>query len=250
MRSRYVALCPFCYIYVAWKSPATFSEVTYETKPFNFTFKYDTNGKTAAELKLKQIADGLTVTAKAGHGKHGLDGEVVNEYLVPDTNVHSSLTVTSGNRFAFSTVFKPTGTFVLGAELTGSTALNNLKLAVADQVTFGKTVVGAKVTQDFNSGATHLDATVGLTEGNTDLVAHVSHNFAKSGLPNASFLVKHNVDKNLWVKAAVNDALEVKVSSAYKVSDKLTTTLGFAVNNNAKTDADRYKVGLKAVFAL
>ena len=68
------------------------------------TFKYDTNGKTGAELKLKQIADGLTVTAKAGHGKHGLDGEVVNEYLVPDTNVHSSLTVTSGNRFAFSTV--------------------------------------------------------------------------------------------------------------------------------------------------
>jgi hypothetical protein len=240
----------FTYVYIAWKSPATFSEVTYETKPFNMTFKYDTNGKTGAELKLKQIADGLTVTAKAGHGKHGLDGEVVNEYLVPDTNVHSSLTVTSGNRFAFSTVFKPTGTFVLGAELTGSTALNNLKLAVADQVTFGKTVVGAKVTQDFNSGATHLDATVGLTEGNTDLVAHVAHNFAKSGLPSASFLVKHNVDKNLWVKAAVNDALEVKVSSAYKVNDKLTTTLGFAVNNNAKTDADRYKVGVKAVFAL
>jgi hypothetical protein len=228
----------------------TFSEVTYESKPYNLTLKYDTNGKTSSELKLKQISEGLTVTAKAGHGKNGLDGEIVNEYLVPNTNVHSSLSVNSSQKFAFSTVFKPNSTFVIGAELTGTTNLNNLKLAVADQVTFGKTIVGGKVTQDFNTGSTHLDATVGFTEGSTELLTHVSHNFAKTGLPNASFLVKHNVDKDLWVKAAVNDALEVKVSSAYKVNDKLTTTLGFAVNNNAKTDADRYKVGLKAVFSL
>ena len=235
---------------IGWKAPVTFTEGTYETKPFSLTFKYDTAGKTSAEMKLKQIAEGLTITVKAGQGKHGLDTELVNEYFAADSNLHSSLSINGAQRFAFSTVMKPTSTFILGAELTGSTSFNNLKLAVSDQVVFGKTVVGAKVTQDFNTSATHLDALVGFTEGNTELVASVNHNFAKSGLPTAAFLAKHALDKNLWVKALINDNLEVKVSSGYKVNDRVTTTLGFAVNNNAKSEAERYKVGLKAAFTL
>jgi hypothetical protein len=198
---------------------------------------------------MKQLATGLTVTAKASHSKT-LDGEVVAEYLIPDTNVHSSVSVNSGNKFAISTAFKPTGTFTIGAEVTGNTSMNNLKLAVSDQVVMGKTVLGTRLTQDFNTGATQLEGVVGLTEGNTNLVVSAHHSFAKAGLPSATFLVKHKVDKNLWVKAAVNDALEMKVASGYRVNDQLTTTLGFAVNQNAAAPADMYRVGLKAVFSL
>jgi hypothetical protein len=233
-----------------WKSPITFTEGTYETKQFSLLFKYDTTGKTGAELKMKQLAEGLTVTAKAGHGKHGVDGELLNEYVRPGTKLHTSLMVNSSERFAWSAAMKPTDNFVVGAEVTGSTNMNNLKLTVSDQFTFGKTVVGAKVTQDFNSGSTHLDAIFGFTEGNTELVAAATHKFTKSGLPTATFLAKHNIDKNLWVKAAVTDAMDVKVSSAYKVNDTVTTTVGFAISNSAKTEADKYKVGLRTTFAL
>ena len=251
MRAQYVApLLLLCIYVVAWKSPVTFTEGTYETKPFSLTFKYDTNGKSGLDLKMKQLASGLTVTAKAVQSKHGMDGELVNEYLVPESNVHSSLSVTSAQKFAFSTTFKPSSTFVLGAEVTGTTNMNNLKLAISDQLVFGKSVIGARLTQDFNTGATQVEGVVGFTEGTTDLLVSAHHNFAKSGLPNATFLVKHNVDKHLWVKAAVNDALEVKVASGYKLCDNVTTTLGFAINNNAKTEADKYKVGVKAAFNL
>lgn len=235
---------------VAWKAPVTFTEGTYETKQYGLLFKYDTTGKTGTEFKLKQLADGLTVTAKVGHGKHGVDGELHNEYLFSNNNIHTTLMVNSAERFAWTAAMKPTDSFVIGAEVTGSTNLNNLKLTVSDQFTFGKSVVGARVTQDFNSGSTHLDALFGYTEGNTELVAQTSHNFAKTGLPTATFLAKHNVDKNLWVKAAVTDALDVKVSSSYKLNSTVTTTLGFAITNSAKAEADKYKVGLKATFAL
>ena len=227
----------------------TFTEGSYETKPFNLTFKFDSNGKTGVDLKLKQLANGATVTAKVGHSK-SVDGEVVAEYLIPDTNVHSSLSLNSHQKFAFSTAFKPTGTFTMGAEVTGTTNMHNLKLAVSDQIMIGKTVVGTRLTQDFNTGASQLEGVVGFTEGSTDLLVSAHHSFAKGGLPSATFLVKHNIDKNLWVKAAVNDALEMKVASGYRVADNMTTTLGFAVNQNAKTPADMYRVGLKAVFSL
>lgn len=228
----------------------TFTEGAYETKPFAITFKYDTSGKTGVDLKMKQLASGLTVTAKAVQTKHGMDGELVNEYLVPESNVHSQLSVNASQKFAFSTTFKPTGSFTLGAEVTGTTGMNNLKLAVSDQLVVGKAVIGARLTQDFNTGATHVEGVVGMTEGKTDLLISAHHNFAKAGMPAATFLVKHNVDDNLWVKAAVNDALEVKVASGYKCCTNVSTILGFAINNNAKTDADKYKVGMKATFTL
>lgn len=251
MCSKYgVIASHFIRIYVDWKAPVTFTEGVYETKPFSLTFKYDTTGKTGVDLKMKELASGLTVTAKAAQSRHGMDGELVNEYLVPDSNVHSSLSINGSQKFAFSTAFKPTASFILGAEITGTTNMNNLKLAASNQLVMGKSTVGARLTQDFNTGATHVESVIGLTEGNTDLLVSAHHNFAKTGLPSATFLVKHNVDKNLWVKAAVNDALEVKVASGYKMCNNVTTTLGFAINNNAKTDADKYKVGLKAIFAL
>ena len=228
----------------------TFTEGTYETKPFNLTFKYDTNGKSSTEIKMKKIASGLTVTGKAAQGKASVDTEVVAEYLLADTNVHSSLTVNSFSKFAVTTAFQPNSTFTIGAEVTGTANMNNLKVAVSDQVVMGKTTFGARLTREFNTGATQLEGVVGFTEGNTNLLVSAHHSFAKSGLPSATFLVKHNVDKNLWVKAAVNDALEMKVASGYKVSDSLTTTVGFSVNQAAKTPADMYRVGVKAVFAL
>ena len=228
----------------------TFSEGSYETKPFSLTFKYDTNGKTGVDLKMKQLMSGLTVTAKVVQSKHGFDGEVVKEYLVPETNVHLSSSLNSAQKLSMAVAFKPTSTFVLGAELTGTTSMKNLKLAISDQLVLGKTVFGARLTQDFNTGATNIEGVVGLTEGSTELLVSAHHNFAKSGLPAATFLVKHNVDKNLWIKAAVNDSLEVKVASCYKLADNVSTSFGFAINNNAKSDADKYKMGVKAVFAL
>ncbi len=240
----------FVIFLLAWKAPVTFTEGTYENKQFGLLFKYDTTGKTASEFKLKQLAEGLTVTAKAGHGKHGVDGELLNEYVCPRTGVNTTLLVNSAERFAWTAAVKPTDSFVIGAEVTGSTNLNNLKLTVSDQFSLGKTIIGARVTQDFNSGSTHLDALFGFAEGNTELVAQASHNFAKTGLPTAVFLAKHSVDKNLWVKAAVSDAMDVKVSSAYTMSDNVTTTLGFAIHNTAKAEADKYKVGMKVSFAL
>ena len=233
-----------------WKAPVTFTEGTYETKPFNLTFKYDSAGKTSAELKMKQLASGLTVTAKAAQGKAAIDGEVVAEYLLPDSNVHSSLTLNSHTKFAFSTAFKPNSTIVLGAEVSGTTNMTNLKATVSNQVTMGKTVVGTRLTNEINSGATQLEAVLGFTEGKTNLLVAANHKFTNGNLPSATFLVKHNVDKNLWVKAAVNDALEMKVASGYRVSDSLTTTVGFSVNQAAKTSADMYRVGVKAVFSL
>lgn len=233
-----------------WKIPVSFTEGAYDTKAFNLLVKYDTNGKTSCDLKLKQLSEGLTVTSKTANGKVNLDGEVVAEYLLPGTNVHSSLSFNSNNKFAFSTAFKPTKNFTVGAEVTGNTSFNNLKLAVSDQVMVGKTVFGARLTQDFTSGATQIEGVVGFTEGSTDMVMSANHSFASSGLPSATFLVKHNIDKNLWVKAAVNDALEVKIASGYKINDNLNTTFGLAVSQNAKNPADLYRVGLKAVFSL
>ena len=191
----------------------------------------------------------MTVTAKTSHSK-SLDGEVVAEYLIPETSFHSSVSVNSANKLAISTAFKPSATFTLGAEVTGSTSFQNLKLAVSDQVVMGKTTFGTRLTQDFNTGATQLEGVLGLTEGNTDLLVSAHHSFAKGGLPSATFLVKHAVDKNLWVKAAVNDALEVKVASGYRVNEKLCATVGLAVNQNATAPADAYRVGVKAVFSL
>ena len=199
---------------------------------------------------MKQIANGLTVTTKAAQGKTSVDGEVVAEYLMPETNVHSSLTLTSSTKFALSTAFKPNSSVTLGAEVSGTTGMTNLKAVVSNQVTLGKTVVGTRLTNDLASGATSIEGVLGFTEGNTHLLVSTHHNSAAGGLPNATFLVKHNLDKNLWVKAAVNDALEMKVASGYRVNDNLTTTVGFSVNQAAKTPADMYRVGVKAVFSL
>jgi hypothetical protein len=199
---------------------------------------------------MKQLASGLTVTAKAAQGKTAIDGEVVAEYLVPDTNVHTSVMLNSHTKFAASAAFKPNSNVTLGAEVSGTTSMTNMKAVLSDQVTMGKTVVGGRLVRDLTSGATSIEGVVGFTEGNTHLLVSAHHNFATSGLPNATFLVKHNVDKNLWVKAAVNDALEMKVASGYRVNDNLTTTVGFSVNQAAKTPADMYRVGVKAVFSL
>lgn len=234
----------------SWKAPVTFTEGSYETKPFNLTFKYDSAGKTSVDLKLKQVANGLTVTTKAAQGKAAIDGEVVAEYLVPETNIHSSLMLNSHTKFAVSTALKPNSSILLGAELSGTTNMTNLKATVSNQVSMGKTVVGTRLTNELNSGATQLEAVLGFTEGDTNLLISGSHKFANAGLPSATFLVKHNIDKNLWVKAAVNDALEMKVASGYRVNDSLTTTVGFSVNQAAKTPADMYRVGVKAVFSL
>lgn len=234
----------------AWKIPVSFTEGAYDTKAFNLTVKYDTNGKSSCDLKLKKLSEGLTVTTKTANGKAHLDGEVVAEYLIPSLDVHSSLSLTSNNKFGFSTAFKPTRNLTVGAEVTGNTSLNNLKLAVSDQVVVGKTVFGTRLTQDFTSGATQLEGVIGFTEGSTNLLVSANHSFASSGLPSATFLVKHNIDKNMWVKAAVNDALEVKIASGYKINETLNTVFGLSVAQNAKNPAEMYRVGLKAVFSL
>ena len=236
-----------------FKQPVIFSEGSYDVKPFTVTLKYDTLGKTGVDLKLKNLAPGLTVTNKLSAFKNIADFESVTEYLIPETNVHSSFSyipVGSKAGFALSSVFKPTNKFTLGAELTGNANLNNLKLAVSDSVVFGQATIGARLVQDFSSAATSVNAYVGFSEGNTDALVSVNHSFAKPGLPKATFLVKHAVDKSLWMKAAVNDSLEMKIASGYKMSANCSTVLGFAVNPNAKSDADKYKVGLKATFAL
>jgi hypothetical protein len=228
----------------------TFSEGSYDTKAFNLTFKFDTNGKTSSELKMKQLASGLTVTAKAAQGKTTVDGEIVAEYLMPETNLHNSLTLNTHTKFALSSAFKPNSNVTLGAEISGTTNMTNMKAVVSNQVNMGKTVVGTRLTNDLTSGATSLEGVMGYSEGNTNLLVSAHHNFAVAGLPSATFLVKHTVDKNLWIKAAVNDALEMKVASGFRVNDNLTTTVGFSVNQAAKTPADTYRVGVKAVFSL
>lgn len=46
------------------KVPVTFTEVGYDWKPVSLVAKFDTEGKSSVDIKMKTLADGLTVTKK------------------------------------------------------------------------------------------------------------------------------------------------------------------------------------------
>jgi len=172
--------------------------------------------------------------------------------LVPKTTVHSALTVTPFGKpnFVLNTAFKPQSGLTVGAEVSGPTTFNQLKMSIGAGVTVGNIYFGSKVHQDTSTGNSGAVGYVAISEGSVDAVASIGHTFGKNSMPSATLVARHTASKNVWVKAAVTDNLNVRAAVFYRVSPLFSTTFGVGADPAAKTQADRLKMGLKLSFAL
>jgi len=108
---------------------------------------------------------------------------------------------------------------------------------------------GAKVSQEIGSRQVGLMTYIHLTQGSIDTTVNVSHTLGDDkGMPKLTFIGKHQVDKDLSVKASITDSLEVKAAAYYKVSPVSLGSIGLTYKNGAK-EADNLKVGFKFAFS-
>jgi hypothetical protein len=229
-------------------APVTTNEITYENSASAITLKFDSNGNWSKESKLKNLMEGLHLTAKA------MSNWNVELGLEHNSSFHSQLTVLpTSNHVVLNSSYPVAKDITLGAELASSLQTNSHKIAFsALYANFLPALTGSsfglKVANDLSSNKTHLTSYLYMSQGKqTESVASINFtvNGAKS-LPQLTFATKQHLSNEFSVKASINDALVTKLAAHWKPTQSVISGqigLGWDQKSGAKA-------GVKFAFNL
>ena len=235
------------------------TEIGFDQPSANYNFKFDSVGNSTKELKLKNLYyAGLTLNNKVSFKSFGCSGyEAVAEYTAG--GVHSQLTVNPcASTVALNAAYQVDKFTTVGGDISGPVSLaegpasfaQNLKVGLSGSYGFpssakyGESRVGVKGSHEMSSNKSHFHAYLAVKQNKTESAVHLTQQLHKTAnSPSLVFVTKHEVSKEVSVKAAITDALAVKTALYYKASSLLNASIG--VGFDQKSGA---KGGFKLAF--
>ena len=229
-------------------APVASSEIVYETPEVAATFKFGSEGKVNDEFKFKNVAgSGVSLINKIAYSpKTAIAYEAQAEYQANNQHwVFSAIPLKSA--VSISSVIKVVPDVTVGGEIAATVPGNSFKYSLGTSwaIPAQSTVLGAKLVGE-SKGALAVTGFVHLSQGKTESAVQISSNNTGS-LPSVTFVTKQRIDKDLTLKASVNDSLLIKAGLSWKISPMAVASLGVAYNHGTKADSTKF--GLKVVFA-
>lgn len=258
------------------KVPVTSTEIGYDASDFQSTFKADSEGKVTEEFKVKNLTSllglkSLIAAAPAvslnnkfslGGGRFGYEAQAEVQQA---GSHHSVLTVNPlKEQIVFSTGVDAWKNVVVGAEVSGPVNLLgkeksyrgiwHYSLASTVALPEQNALIGATVAQAFGTQSVNVAGFVHLSQGKTESAVQASLMLGPGAIggpyPSVTFVTKQHINKDLSVKASVNDNMLLKIAANWRVNANTVASIGAAYNNSIKAPAgDVCKFGLKLVFA-